>query len=624
MDTMRRIKINDRFEFPTRLNMEPYTLDYLTKKEQVQEGGSTSPSTNAMPGQDIPVFQYDLVGVLVHTGTADSGHYYSFIKDRSQGKATHADGEGTSWYHFNDSKVEEFDAGDIPAKAFGGPEFVQSESPYMKSPPRSTTKPYSAYMLFYERAERPVQAQSVASSGDVPKDIKDDVAKENLTLLKDLAVFDRLYYNFVWELFNSHKSIPTSLMNEEADGPEESRLDYLAMEYGLDFFFTVLIHARDVDQELLEWTKSLVPLLARYPAGCAKFLNRVTEHQARLCSILLECPINQIREAVISLISEALSSLLGQDSGFYGHVHTSSIMIMSPDLRLSSPMDIVKMPDHTANLAVQTVIQRLLDLLPSARPNWRNFDEYFRLMYNITQMGRAQCRTMIQAGYVTELVEFYLSDEKAETRQKKMGDKFTKPAFRNLMLTVQELVLACDILRSIEGTQKKVNGHAPGSNSNATRLTSPTSTSSGASSPSSNSDDAAAEDFTIELSELDQTICLSPADLSSLLCYQNGHSPANERPLQLIAKMLQDRMDGTIISKIVIHLSAHSGLGNRLLDTLTSFLGYANDDQFGAILQVLKDIIQIEDDALEQRVEHIIRNLLKVRPYSPRQKFLTL
>ena len=27
-------------------------------------------------------FEYELIGVTVHTGTADGGHYYSFIRDR--------------------------------------------------------------------------------------------------------------------------------------------------------------------------------------------------------------------------------------------------------------------------------------------------------------------------------------------------------------------------------------------------------------------------------------------------------------------------------------------------------------------------------------------------------------
>ena len=27
-------------------------------------------------------YHYELIGVTVHTGTADGGHYYSFIRDR--------------------------------------------------------------------------------------------------------------------------------------------------------------------------------------------------------------------------------------------------------------------------------------------------------------------------------------------------------------------------------------------------------------------------------------------------------------------------------------------------------------------------------------------------------------
>ena len=37
-------------------------------------------------------YEYKLKGVVVHTGTADFGHYYSYIQVR--------EGE---WYEFNDS-----------------------------------------------------------------------------------------------------------------------------------------------------------------------------------------------------------------------------------------------------------------------------------------------------------------------------------------------------------------------------------------------------------------------------------------------------------------------------------------------------------------------------------------
>ena len=34
--------------------------------------------------KDDSYYEYQLVGVLVHSGSADAGHYYSFIKDRSR------------------------------------------------------------------------------------------------------------------------------------------------------------------------------------------------------------------------------------------------------------------------------------------------------------------------------------------------------------------------------------------------------------------------------------------------------------------------------------------------------------------------------------------------------------
>lgn len=32
--------------------------------------------------KDDSYYEFELVGVLVHSGSADAGHYYSFIKER--------------------------------------------------------------------------------------------------------------------------------------------------------------------------------------------------------------------------------------------------------------------------------------------------------------------------------------------------------------------------------------------------------------------------------------------------------------------------------------------------------------------------------------------------------------
>lgn len=46
--------------------------------------------------------------MTVHTGTADGGHYYSFIRDRDK------------WLLFNDAEVKYFDSSQLAAECFGG------------------------------------------------------------------------------------------------------------------------------------------------------------------------------------------------------------------------------------------------------------------------------------------------------------------------------------------------------------------------------------------------------------------------------------------------------------------------------------------------------------------------
>ena len=84
--------------------MEPYTAEGLARQEQADaaaaaagEDSSSSdgdgPPNHGGAGDGLSVnttaavssarqIQYELVGVVVHSGQANAGHYYSFIKDR--------------------------------------------------------------------------------------------------------------------------------------------------------------------------------------------------------------------------------------------------------------------------------------------------------------------------------------------------------------------------------------------------------------------------------------------------------------------------------------------------------------------------------------------------------------
>ena len=87
------------FQFPWVLDMEPYTTEGMARREEhqdtIESGSETSESGDLANnsddlGQEIITgaqieqkqINYELVGIVVHSGQANAGHYYSFIKDR--------------------------------------------------------------------------------------------------------------------------------------------------------------------------------------------------------------------------------------------------------------------------------------------------------------------------------------------------------------------------------------------------------------------------------------------------------------------------------------------------------------------------------------------------------------
>ena len=85
-------KINSRLEFPHILNLEAYTRDSMLRKEQPEAASPVSPSSD---------FEYELVGVVVHRGVAEGGHYTSLIRHRNPDGSL----DPKKWFEFNDSLV---------------------------------------------------------------------------------------------------------------------------------------------------------------------------------------------------------------------------------------------------------------------------------------------------------------------------------------------------------------------------------------------------------------------------------------------------------------------------------------------------------------------------------------
>ena len=113
-DTMTRAKVNDYCEFPLEIDMEPYTQEGLERKEITKEIQRSENSIKEIPPRKYPdeYYKFNLKGIVIHMGTAESGHYYSYIQDRIS----------TKWHEFNDTLVCPFSPEDIPNEAYGGAE----------------------------------------------------------------------------------------------------------------------------------------------------------------------------------------------------------------------------------------------------------------------------------------------------------------------------------------------------------------------------------------------------------------------------------------------------------------------------------------------------------------------
>jgi ubiquitin C-terminal hydrolase len=290
LDYMKRVKLNDRFEFPRRLDLAPFTAEGIARRE-AQARHAADPS---VPVPDMPhppaFYEFELRGVLVHTGNADSGHYYSYIREHVGAGAAP---DAARWFEFNDTLVSPFDVSELPAQAFGGSDGSARSA-----------RINNAYMLFYDRVSPPTLAERIAeeeavlrakvsdpvaleeslrlrreqlarvdelvrsSAGDaatlasfVPRAIFADVWRDNREFLVDKHIFADEYFDFLWQLAQlpSITTSPDALVTAppSAFAPVRS-----LVKLSTRFLFETLLFAKHKNS-MQQWTEHLAILYAR-------------------------------------------------------------------------------------------------------------------------------------------------------------------------------------------------------------------------------------------------------------------------------------------------------------------------------------------------------------------------
>ncbi|KAK3501559.1 hypothetical protein B0T13DRAFT_446675 [Neurospora crassa] len=145
-DTM--MKINARYEFPEEFDAAPFLEKDADRSEP---------------------WEYELHGVLVHSGDLNTGHYYAFLKPTKDG----------NWYKYDDDKVTKARKLEVLEDNFGGP-FRLPNGQIRTLPQKKTPimRPNSAYMLVYIRKSRIDQILTQVTEEDTPPHLRNRFAEE--------------------------------------------------------------------------------------------------------------------------------------------------------------------------------------------------------------------------------------------------------------------------------------------------------------------------------------------------------------------------------------------------------------------------------------------------------------
>lgn len=458
----RSIKYDEQIRFPWMLNMEPYTVAGMARQDSSSEVGENGRNMDqgggGSPRKKVALTEnYELVGVIVHSGQAHAGHYYSFIKDRR------GCGKG-KWYKFNDTVIEEFDLNDetLEYECFGGeyrPKVYDQTNPYTDVRRRY----WNAYMLFYQRVSdqnSPVLPKksrvsvvrqeaedlslSAPSSPEIspqssprphrpnndrlsiltklvkkgekkglfvekmPARIYQMVRDENLKFMKNRDVYSSDYFSFVLSL--------ASLNATKLKHPYYPCMAKVSLQLAIQFLFQTYLRTKKklrVDTE--EWIATIEALLSKSLDACQWLVEYFISSEGRelVKVFLLECSVREVRVAVATILEKTLDSAL-----FY--------------------QDKLK--------SLHQLLEVLLALLDKDVPeNCKNCAQYFSLFNTFVQkQGIRAGDLLLRHSALRHMISFLLGVSRQNSQIRRWSSAQARE-FGNLHNTVALLVLHSDV-----------------------------------------------------------------------------------------------------------------------------------------------------------------------------------
>ena len=347
------------------------------------------------PQQPSKPDHFQLVGVLVHSGNAESGHYYSYVRERPT-----ANRDLRAWVEFNDSDVTRFDPSNIPDQCFGG----LSEPTYS---PMRFPKSWNAYMLFYERVSsmererehRLSMSTVLPAKEEVPVELANAVAFDNESWIRKYCLFDPEHAKFIKSLLEQYRELSKNICSENHE--LEKEVIWLALEH-LDQVFS---RAKDCPE-----FHPLLDMVTRIGARCVECckltLDWVAQHEHALRNLLLRSPDEEIRRRFVRTIVVALRYLRDNEPRLYGF-----------------DVDVIDIGSSIGPLpevqgAFHDMVRRLKGLWSFMHLHYRAWDDYYGLLQELAQLGPPECYVLHREGYVSQCLELLVVDTNLQSTRK--------------------------------------------------------------------------------------------------------------------------------------------------------------------------------------------------------------
>jgi len=292
---------------------------------------------------------YKLVGVVIHSGEPNRGHYYSFIK---------VNVENDEWFRFDDDKVSPFDGEKLNIEAFGGEE----EKILPNGTDVQMDKERNAYLLFYVRKSMLSQVKETNSRTLSAEQLAPYLApninrfrEQNLRLFREASITNQRFHKFCENLFRNNTSQSQMLTS-----------------VCLRFVFNVICTLKQTGKDLKPWFKYLQDLFS-HPQACEWLLDSLRKNPQSLW--LKELLIRSDQTSVRGKVSKFLIDVC--------RIHIDSQLRGDPSRS-------------------KTLDEFLFCLLKNL-DHWTSGEQVFSIILDLSQKNEQIKRTLITAGALRQL-----------------------------------------------------------------------------------------------------------------------------------------------------------------------------------------------------------------------------